>query len=152
MSPAPCRGHSAQPCFRMWPPCTMSLADCQVVSYSYNYNVNLDYHNIGHKLSQFVTRGTTPSGWALMAMALRYPKHLIIHFTDGSPNAGALPREMLPQIAEKCPTVQIVNLVYGGGAEIHYPETEKSRTVEIKGPKDFGDKLKEVLYRWAVSR
>lgn len=126
-----------------------TLSDAVVLSY---YDDDFDgvmvrRHDAGRKMTQVDTHGTTPSGSALLAAAVKFPKALIIHFTDGAPNRGTIVKDALETINKKAPDARVVNIIYNTAAH-NYPENEHSQTIVLEDVKDFPAKLKQALTTW----
>ena len=135
------------------------LPDAKILSYAESGGVTrIQDCTWDGKLREIIPTGNTPSGKALLVTAMKHPKSLIIHFSDGEANADVRPRDILPVIAEKYPKVQIANILqkpttrsmteYGGGDNIYRNSTVKG----INVLDEFPEALKVAIEPWYRSR
>ncbi len=126
-----------------------ALPDSIILSYDANNSaIQIKVHTQGRQFRQVEPRGSTPSGMALAATALKYPRSLIIHFTDGQSNHGNSPAKLIPQIHENYPEVRIVNIQMGNQRHLIGEVEGISKTVHLGKIEDFPGKLKEILRTW----
>tara|TARA_Y100000310_G_scaffold193641_1_gene193595 strand:+ start:2744 stop:4603 length:1860 start_codon:yes stop_codon:yes gene_type:complete len=139
-----------------------SLPEAKVISYREDRGlIKLALHTSGRQFRKIHATGNTPSGVALAAVANKYPNSLIIHFTDGGPNRGVMPEEIMPEIHEQYPKVKIVNIrldiSLNNRGRYHYDSSMDevypiipgvSSNIEISNVNEFPQALKEVLLRW----
>ena len=126
------------------------VGDCEVISYrAWWGSFQMNEHRLGQRMTQVNPDGGTPSGWAIMSCAIKYPEHLIIHFTDGMPNNAPLPAEVIPTLNKTNPELKLVNVLYRASA-LAYPEKEWSRNILLREPKQFGEELKSILREWSL--
>ena len=87
--------------------------------YSYNATNNLNskqggiqvYSHTYDYIHKIKPMGDTPTGDALLVTAIKHPRSMIIHFTDGISNTGEIkPVDALRLIKDKLPGVQVVNI------------------------------------------
>ena len=125
-----------------------ALDNAVVLSYNDNRSsVFVERHDEGKAMKKIQTGGTTPSGPALLAAALKFPTSLIIHFTDGQPNQGETVKGALTTIEKNCPNVKVVNIIYASSAD-NYPESASSKTIVLEDIKELPTLLKQALTMW----
>ena len=125
-----------------------ALDNAVVLSYNdHRDTVFVERHDEGKAMKEIHTKGTTPSGPALLAAALKFPKSLIIHFTDGRPNQGETVKNALTTIEKNCPSVKVVNIIYASSAD-NYPENTSSKTIALEDIKELPALLKQALTMW----
>ena len=125
-----------------------ALDNAVVLSYNDNHSiVFVERHDEGKAMKEIRTAGTTPSGPALLAAALKFPTSLIIHFTDGQPNQGETVKGALTTIEKNCPNVKVVNIIYASSAD-NYPENTSSKTIVLEDIKELPTLLKQALTMW----
>ena len=125
-----------------------ALDNAVVLSYNDNKStVFVVRHDEGKVMKEIYPTGTTPSGPALLAAALKFPKSLIIHFTDGQPNKGETVKNALATIEKNCSSVKVVNIIYASNAD-NYPESTSSKTIMLEGIKELPTLLKQALTVW----
>jgi len=95
-------------------------------------------------------KGTTPSGQALLATAMKYPDSLIVHFTDGYSNVGVHPRDTYPVIETKYPEVSVVEVQYRSHDTNESKEyiPDSVALIQINDIPEFPDALKEAIKPW----
>jgi hypothetical protein len=124
------------------------IPEAQVLSYDYEGNYNLiQNHTYDGTFRKIETNGGTPSGRALLVAAMKFPRSLIIHFTDGASNTDVSPAKILSTLNEKYPQVQIVNILFQG-RDNQYPEYSFSSTKVIDRVDEFPEALKDGLKSW----
>ena len=135
------------------------LPDAKILSYAEGRGTTkLEDCAWDGKLRRIIPQGNTPSGKALLVTAMKHPKSLIIHFSDGEANHDVRPRDIIPVIAKKFPKVQIANILengsrlgiieYAGDGKPHENSTVRS----LSTLEQFPDALKEAIEPWYRSR
>ena len=130
-----------------------ALPEATVLSYEDGNQVNIVEHTADRAFRKVQIGGGTPTSLALAATSLKYPRSLIIHFTDGGCNQTEL-AEIMPQIHDKFPLLKMVHIQLASGmgrgafgGEI--PEQEGwSRTIVMDSIHDFPNRLKDILKEW----
>jgi len=126
----------------------------QVLSYNSPNSTNVITNHTTNKgiIGEITPDGGTPSGQALIVTALKFPKSLIIHFTDGEANRSMSPKDALDVIGGKYPSVHIVNVIYSNRFDVisqSYTSSHKNHSVmELKKISDFPELLREELKPW----
>lgn len=114
---------------------------CSVVNY-----------NNGKQIRKVEPEGSTPTGRAMIMAAIKYPRSLMIHFSDGESNQDIDPVQAMEiVIAKKWPKIQVVNIILDkkGDLEENWPAKGPNYTTEfIKELKDFPGALRRALKPW----
>lgn len=89
----------------------MLIPETKIYSYDSDKDGVKVYGHTYDYLRKIRPRGLTPSGDALLVTAIRHPRSMIIHFTDGISNTGEIkPKDAIRLIGDKLPGVQVVNI------------------------------------------
>ncbi len=91
--------------------------------------------------------GGTPSGEALLVMAIRKPNSLIIHFTDGDSNKGIKVPAAMDIISNKYPGVCVVDIRLGIETR-NAPSRKNYKIVYISEVSHFPEALRNALRDW----
>lgn len=126
------------------------IPETRVLSYNCDTIITIQDHTGGGKIFHaIVPLGNTPSGLALLATAGKFPKSLIIHFTDGGTNTGPKLPQVFPIIQKEYPTCKVVNIQLNPTSGDIIPEILNfSKTAIIKNVNEFPAVLKESLGDW----
>jgi hypothetical protein len=119
--------------------------DIKILSYYSLSDTNIEIHNFDSKYRKIEPVGGTPSGLALLTTAIKYPKTLVIHFTDGDANNTIRPGEALDIIGDKYPSCQIINLLYKAKKELYNSKNPNSSIINLKSVQEFPLKLKKII-------
>lgn len=104
--------------------------------------------------------GGTPTGRAMIMTAHKYPRSLIIHYSDGEFNKDIAPKQAMENIiAKRWPKVQMANIILNNGGESYssfshdkkkeWPAKGVNYTTEfIKELGDFPEALRKALKPW----
>lgn len=119
------------------------LVNAEVWCYDENDNkVNLTRMDDGKLIHRFEPRGSTPSGLAMLGVAIGMkPGGLIIHLTDGQHNSGQEPWAAHWILQKK--GIELVNLLWGNTTR-HYDYNGMNQT-KLDGLADFPDALYKIL-------
>jgi len=130
-----------------------AIPEAIILSYEDSRQINITQHTEGRAFHGVKIGGGTPTPQALAATAIKFPKSLLIHFTDGGCNYSDL-EKVMPTIHEKFPLLKMVHIqlaeythasVWGG----KIPEYEGwSKTIIMDSINDFPNRLKEILKEW----
>ncbi len=128
-----------------------ALPDTTVISYdsSSGYNVNIEVQSARAPMRKIKPRGETPSGPAILAAVKRFPKSLLIHFSDGGDNVGPTIEDTFNLIEQKYPDTHIVNVEYP--QQRTHAKYTNIETMELTDIADFPDLIKKVLKSWQMA-
>ena len=128
------------------------ISDSHVLAYDSSMNeIRIRDHSWDKRMRLVRPGGNTPSGKALLATATKYPKSLIIHFTDGASNTDLAPKDAMLIIKDKFPKVQITNIVVGKIAG-YGSLPDNATIVELKTLEEFPEALKKTVEPWYRTR
>ena len=128
------------------------IPDAHVLGYDAGMReVRIRNHSWDGRMRIIKPTGNTPSGKALLGTAVKYPKSLIVHFTDGASNADLTPKDAMTIIKDKFPKVQITNIIVGG-IEGYKELPDNASTVELKTLEEFPEALKKAVEPWYRTR
>ena len=129
-------------------------SDVKLHIYSYHDNNLVDIKNItwDKKFHPIHPKGKTPSGEALIAIALQYPEALIIHFTDGEPNRGPAIQDAYNYIINHCPRSLVLNVIQEtdrGFKSYQIGSTPRWDSVKIENEDGWAKEVMRKLEEWA---
>ena len=98
----------------------------------------------GKLIHTFESRGNTPSGVALVGVALGMKKGgVIIHLTDGGHNCGQSPWNATWILKKN--GIDVVHIIWGGEMASQHYVFDKMKCKRIRGISEFPDALYEIL-------
>ena len=128
------------------------IPDSHILSYDNDMReCKIRDHSWDKRFRYIRPNGNTPSGKALLAAAYKYPKSLIVHFTDGASNTDLTPSDAMHLIKDKYPDCQVTNIVVGSVSG--YTDLPDNSTVVTLGTlENFPEALKEAIRPWYRAR
>jgi len=129
-----------------------ALPDTKIISYdsqSPGYTIKIQVQMGNNPMRKIEPGGETPSGPAILAAVMRFPKSLIIHFSDGGANIGPSLEDTFTLINEKYPDTRIVNVEYP--RQRTYINLSNIQTLELTNLDDFPNLIKKVLKSWQMA-
>lgn len=117
---------------------------------------NLVNYNQMKPVKKVEVDGDTPTGRAMIMTAHKYPRSLIIHYSDGEFNRDIAPKQAMEKvIATKWPKVQVANIILDNDSYLSepvrlvWPTKGSNYTTEfIKELMDFPEALRKALKPW----
>jgi len=124
------------------------LPETQILSYaSTGDTCFLNLHTQGRNLPTVVEpSGGTPSGRALLGTAIKHPKGLIVHFTDGGSNDDLSTKEACRVLAKTHPKLKVLDICLGHGGAVSFGPNHNR--VYIREVEDFGTVLLEGVQKF----
>lgn len=129
-----------------------------LVYYSDTHNCNVVNYNHSKQPKKVEVQGGTPTGRAMIMAALKYPRSLMIHFSDGKFNRDIDPKQAMERvIASRWPNIQVANIIlrerhsiYSDRKQINdWPARGINYTTEFIGElRDFPEALRKALKPW----
>ena len=119
------------------------LPETQILSYDSNgSHCEIALHTKGRGLpTKVCPRGGTPSGRALLGTAIKHPKGLIVHFTDGESNSDLTVEDACRTLATTHPKLKVLDICLGRGSAVSFGPNHNR--VYIKGVEDFAKVMLE---------
>ena len=127
------------------------IPETKVFSYTDapNTGIVIQNHTIGKKFLEIIPTSNTPSGIALLVMAVKFPSSLIVHFTDGLSNVGTTPQDALQIITDKFPNTTIINVIYQGDIrQYNGAESNKITNIMLRDLSYFPNLLRDSVKKW----
>ena len=140
------------------------VPETQVITYRAERNsCDLNMINPEGILQEHRPGGGTPTSRALLATAIKYPKSLIVHFTDGQANSDIPLQDVFTVLDSKFPKIKVISLILESDTTRNHPRykdvlprewinvverfpeviVRKFRTIE-----DFPKHLKDAVEAW----
>ena len=128
-----------------------SLPDTTVISYEGGLSgIHIEVQSIKKSpMTQIQPCGETPSGPAILAAIKRFPKSLLIHFSDGGANVGPDLDDTFALIEKNYPDTRIINVEYP--TRRTFAPHANVQTIALKTISAFPTLIKEVLKAWQMS-
>jgi len=130
------------------------VPESRVLSYSLQddlYQVTIDELASPNKPNKQVSiGGSTPSGSALLTTVQRYPRSLVVHFTDGECNAGISMDSSLEIIERRYKEAYVVSVEYPDAKTTSV--TTNSKVIPLDDLSNFSSLLMDAFNTWNSHR
>lgn len=128
-----------------------ALLETKVISYDsgHSNSIKIQIQMGNSPMRKIKPHGNTPSGPAILAAVKRFPKSLLIHFSDGGANVGPTLEDTFNLIEQNYPDTRIVNVEYP--KQRTTSKHDNVETIELTHIDDFPKLIKKVLKSWQMA-